>query len=365
MCLSSLILSCCFLLPHAGAQQRTGEIWPQVHADRRISFQLKAPQARNVLLEASFLSQAQAMKKDAEGTWSFTSEPLAPEIYDYSFAVDGLKIADPLNPFVKVWRRASRSMVLVPGEPPMFFEEQNVPHGTVQIHRYHSKSLNTTRGLYVYTPPGYETATDRKYPVLYLLHGSGDTEDAWTIVGRANVIADNALAAGRAQPMIVAMPYGHTPGVRSDAGRSAQHQAFAADLLGDVIPLVEKNYRVHDDAENRAITGLSMGGGQALRIGLAHSKRFAWIAAFSSGVPSEEQVNVLLAKPDVLNEDLKLLWVGCGRQDFLFERNKQLLAALKAKGVRHTPRITEGSHNWRVWRRYLNEVLPLLFQSDK
>jgi enterochelin esterase family protein len=360
-----VLLSSCSLLPHAGAQQRTGEIRPKVHADRRVSFRLEAPQARSVLLEASFLSKAQAMKKDAEGVWSFTSEPLAPEIYEYGFTVDGLTIADPLNPFVKVWRRASRSMVLVPGDPPTFFEEQNVPHGTMRIHRYHSKSLGTTRGLYVYTPPGYETATDRKYPVLFLLHGSGDTEDAWTIVGRANVIADNALAAGRAKPMIIAMPYGHTPSVRSDTGRSARHQAFAADLLGDVIPFVERNYRVYDDAENRAITGLSMGGGQALRIGLAHSKLFSWIAAFSSGVPSEEQVSALLAAPGVLNENLALLWVGCGREDFLFEANQRLLAALKAKGVKHTPRITEGSHNWRVWRRYLNEVLPLLFQSGK
>lgn len=363
--ISSLFLSCCVLLAPAAAQRRRAEIWPKVHEDRRITFQLKAPEAGKVLLEASFLSKPEAMTKDTEGTWSITTRPLDPEIYEYHFAVDGLNIADPLNPFVKVWRRASRSMVLVPGDPPAFFEEQDVPHGTVRIHRYRSQSLKTTRGLYVYTPPGYETATAVKYPVLYLLHGSGDTEDAWTIVGRANVIADNALAAGRVKPMIIAMPYGHTPSVRAGSDRAAQRRAFTTDLLGDVIPFVEKNYRVRSDAEHRAIAGLSMGGGQALRVGLAHSQLFAWVAAFSSAVPSEEQLDTLLAEPGTLNENLRLLWVGCGRKDFLFEANQRLLGALEAKGIEHTPRITDGAHEWRLWRRYLNEVLPLLFKTDK
>jgi len=340
----------------ADAQRRDAPIWPEVRSDRTVTFNLRAPQAQRVLLNANFLSEPRAMAKDAEGVWSITSGPLAPEIYEYDFTVDGLTIPDPANPFVKVWRRRSRSMVLVPGSPPTFFEEQNVPHGAVHVRRYRSESLKVTRGLYVYTPPGYETAPQATYPVFYLLHGGGDTEDAWTIVGRANVILDNAIAAGRTRPMIVAMPYGHTPG----AG-GGNRQAFEADLIGDVIPLVEKHYRVRAGAGNRAIVGLSMGGGQSLRIGLGHPDLFAWIGAFSSSAPSAEELEKLLAKPEELNERLKLLWVGCGRKDFLFDRNQQFRRALDAQGVKYTAHITDGGHEWRLWRRYLNEILPLLF----
>ncbi len=344
------------------AQRRDAEIWPQVEG-RKVTFFLRAPQAEQVVLEANFLSESKPMAKDTEGLWSVTVGPLDPEIYEYDFKVDGLAIADPMNPFVKVWRRSSRSMVLVPGDPPMFYEERDVPHGTVHVHRYHSKSLDTTRGLYVYTPPGYETSLQTRYPVLYLLHGSGDTEDAWTIVGRANVIADNAMAGGRARPMVIAMPYGHTPSISSDRTRGRSWKDFEADLLGDVIPFVEKNYRVYNDSEHRAITGLSMGGGQSLRIGLGHPELFAWIAAFSSSAPSGDELDALLASPTTLNESLMLLWVGCGRKDFLFEANQGLLKALDAKEIAHTAHITDGAHEWRLWRHYLNEVLPLLFDT--
>ena len=345
------------------AQRRSVAVWPQVHSDRTVTFRLRAPEARRVLLNASFLPQPRAMTKDAEGLWSIKSGPLEPEIYEYDFTIDGLTVPDPANPFVKVWRRASRSMVLVPGDPPMCFEEQEVPHGTVHIQRYHSQSLNVTRGLYVYTPPGYETV-QAKYPVLYLLHGSGDTEDAWTVVGRANAIMDNALAERRARPMIVVMPYGHTPRAASASERSGNRSAFKADLIGDVIPFVEKHYRVRAGSEDRAIVGLSMGGGQALRIGLGHADLFAWVGGFSSSAPSDEELEALLARPEALNEKLRLLWIGCGRKDFLFERNQQFRRGLEAKGVKHTAHITAGGHEWRLWRRYLNGLLPLLFQAD-
>jgi enterochelin esterase-like enzyme len=356
VCCSAVL--CLSGIPAAFAQRRDAPIWPEVHADCTVTFHLRAPEAERVVLNANFLAQPQAMTKDADGLWSWTSETLAPEIYEYDFSVDELTIPDPVNPFVKVWRRASRSMVLVPDDPPAFFQEQNVAHGTMHVRRYHSRSLGVTRGLYIYTPPGYETSRG-SYPVLYLLHGGGDTEDAWTMVGRANVILDNALATRRAKPMIVVMPYGHTPGATQ--GR----QAFEADLIGDVIPLVEKDYRVRADASNRAIVGLSMGGGQSLRIGLGHSNLFAWVGAFSSSAPSVEEQEKLLAKPEELNEKLSLLWIGCGRKDFLFERNQQFRQALEAKGVKHTAHITDGGHEWRIWRRYLNEIVPLLFASDR
>ena len=342
------------------AQRRETPVWPEVHSDRTVTFRLQAPGAQRVLLEAGFFSESGVMTKDNEGVWSITTGSLDPEIYEYRFDVDGLKIADPVNPFVKAWRRRSWSMVQVPGAPATFLDEQDVPHGTVRVHRYRSRSLDVTRGLYVYTPPGYETAAETRYPALYLLHGSGDTEDAWTIVGRANVILDNALAAKRAAPMIVVMPYGHTPGVE----RSRSREAFEADLIGDVIPFVEKHYRVRAGAGDRAIAGLSMGGGQALRIGLGHPELFPWVAAFSSGVPSNKEIEKLLAEPDTMNETLNLLWVGCGRKDFLFEANQRLLKWLEARKIEHTAHITAGKHEWRLWRHYLNEILPLLFRAN-
>lgn len=361
----SVVLLCSVVCPPVEAQSQATEIWPQVHTDRKVTFYLRAPAAQRVLLEASFLSEPEPMVKDAEGLWSVAVGPLAPEIHEYNFKVDDLAVADPMNPFVKVWRRNARSMVLVPGGPPMFYEEQNVPHGTVHVHRYHSKSLDTTRGLYVYTPPAYETSGPARYSVLYLLHGSGDTEDAWTIVGRANLIADNLLAAGQARPMIIVMPYGHTPSITSDRTRPRNWQSFESDLIGDVIPFVEHNYRVYSDPEHRAIAGLSMGGGQSLRIGLGHPEMFGWVVAFSSSAPSGEELDALLAKPETLNERLRLLWIGCGRKDFLFEANQRFLAALEAKAIRHTAHITDGAHEWRLWRHYLNEVLPLLFDAKK
>jgi enterochelin esterase family protein len=338
---------------------------PEIHADRTVTFRIQAPEARNVLLEASFLPRGRLMLADARGVWSTTAGPLEPEIYEYNFVIDGLKIPDPLNPFVKVWRRRSRSMVLVPGPEPAFYEEQNVPHGTVHVRRYHSKSLDVARAVYVYTPPGYEVQKDARFPVLYLLHGSGDTEDAWTVVGRANLILDNAIARGRARPMIVVMPYGHTPSAGADRPPERRHAPFERDLIEDVVPLVQTNYRVLADRRHRAVAGLSMGGGQSLRLGLGHPDLFGWLAAFSAGVPPEETLEQLLETLEASGHAFELFWVGCGRDDFLFEANQRLLKALEAGGVDHVARITDGAHEWRVWRRYLNEIVPLLFREDR
>ena len=359
-----MVTLCCGVYGQARQRQRT-LVSPEVHADGRVTFLLRAPGVQKVTLAASFLDQARPLARDEEGLWSITVGPLDPDIYDYHFVVDGLSIPDPLNPDVKVWRRQSRSMVLVPGAEPRCFEEQDVPHGTVHVHRYASKSLGVTRGLYVYTPPGYETRPETRYPVLYLLHGSGDTELTWTVVGRANVILDNTIAQKQARPMIVVMPYGHTPNAPRDRSDPRRHEAFEKDLLGDVMPLVQQAYRVRTGPEHTAIAGLSMGGGQSLRVGLGHPARFAWVAAFSASVPSEEELDRLPAGSQGSDVTRKLLWVGCGKQDFLFERNQRFLARLKHDEIKHVARITEGAHEWRVWRRYLNELLPLLFDTTK
>ena len=338
---------------------------PEVHSDRRVTFRLKAGKAPSVGVDVQFARGLQAMSKGEGGVWSITLGPAEPDIYEYSFVVDGLTVSDQANAWVKVWQGTTRNLVEVGGAEPMFFEEQDLPHGTVNVHRYRSKSLGVTRGLYVYTPPGYETSGKTKYPVLYLLHGMGDTEDAWTVIGRANVIADNLIGKGKAKPMLIVMPYGHTPRTPADMRSIGRYGAFEKDLIEDVVTYIENSYRVKTDRWNRAIAGLSMGGGQSLTVGLGNLGLFAWVGAYSSAVPRGERLDKLLAEPKSMNERLGLLWIGCGKNDFLFEANKRFIERLKAENINHVAHISEGGHEWRVWRRYLNELLPLLFQRDK
>jgi enterochelin esterase family protein len=305
------------------------------------------------------------MTRSKTGVWSVTLGPAKPEIYEYNFVVDGLEIVDPANSWLKVWLRNSKNLVEIPGKEPMFFQEQQVPHGAIHIHKYRSKSLGVTRGLYVYTPPSYETGENVRYPVLYLLHGMGDCEDAWTVVGRANVIVDNLLTESKARPLVIVMPYGHTPSAPPDMRSIGNYGAFEKDLIEDVIPYVQERYRVSRDQKDRAIAGLSMGGGQALTVGLGNLELFGWVGAFSSAVPRDQQFNDLLAKLKVTNEKLNLLWVGCGRKDFLFETNQEFIERLKSDNIKHVAHITDGGHEWRLWRRYLNELVPLLFVAGK
>lgn len=338
---------------------------PEVHPDRRVTFRLKAPKAANVSVDVQFVSGLQGMAKDEDGVWSITLGPAEPDIYEYSFVVDGLHISDPANSWMKFWSGTAKNLVEVGAEKPMFFQQQDVTHGIVHIHKYRSKSLSMTRGLYVYTPPDYETNKNRKYPVLYLLHGMGDTEDTWTVVGRANVITDNLVAQGKAMPMVIVMPYGHTPSAPPDVRSIGKYDAFEKDLIKDVIPYVEQHYRVGRSQKERAIAGLSMGGGQALSIGLGNPELFGWIGAFSSAIPATETLDKLLAEPESINKQMALLWVGRGSGDFLFDANQKFVELLKSRNIRHTAHITEGSHEWRLWRCYLYEFVPLLFVVDK
>ena len=345
------------------AQRRQVIVSPQVEQDRRVTFRLRAPDAQAVGLSVQFAQGTQPMTKDANGIWSVTVGPAEPEIYEYNFVVDGLQTADPANSWLKFWGGAARNLVLVPGQPPMFFEQQPVPHGTVHIHKYASKSLGITRGLYVYTPPGYEENLQAKYPVLYLFHGMGDTEDAWTVVGRANLIVDNLLAAGKAKPLVIVMPYGHTPSAPADVRGLGNYSAFEKDLIEDVIPYVQKSYRVSTEQKDRAIAGLSMGGGQSLTIGLGNLNLFGWLGAYSSAVPRDPSLDKLLAEPKTINDKLRLFWIGCGRSDFLFQANQKFLERLNTEEIKHIAHITDGAHEWRLWRIYLNEFVPLLFNE--
>ena len=354
----------CWPTSQIQAQRRQSIISPEIHNDRRATFRVRAPQAKLVEVNAGFAQGNQPMKKDENGLWSTTLGPIEPDIYEYTFLVDGLQVVDPSNAWLKVWLRNSKNLVEIPGDKPMFYEEQQVPHGTVHIHKYLSKSLDVTRELYVYTPPGYETNRETEYPVLYLFHGFGDSADAWTVVGRANLIMDNLIAKNKTKPFIIVMPYGHTPSSPPVMQSIGRYAAYEKDLVEDVIPYVRKCYRVSTGQKDRAVAGLSMGGGQSLTIGLGNLDLFGWVGAFSSAIP-EQDLGKLLAEPESINEKLELLWIGCGRKDFLIEANQKFLERLKTEKIKHVGNITEGAHEWRIWRNYLNELAPLLFKQDK
>ncbi len=335
---------------------------PEIHADRTVTFRLRAPGARQVKVSGELAIGTREMKREENGVWSVTVGPLKPELYGYGFVVDGLRITDPLNPRLKPQRSSSTSILDIPGNPPLLHDYQEVPHGTVHFHEYRSRALGVVRRLRVYTPPGYEQKKDTRYPVLYLLHGSGDNEATWTELGRAHLILDNLIAQGKARPMLIVMPDGHAlPPGSENRGRAGE--AFEKDLLNEVIPLVERTYRVQADAEHRAIAGLSMGARQALGVGLTQRDRFAWIGAMS-GYVADPAKNLAAAINDPqLSKKVRLLWIAIGKDDVLLKPTEEMEKVLKEKQIPHTYRVTEGNHSWPVWRRYLGEFAPLLFQN--
>jgi enterochelin esterase family protein len=337
-----------------------------VNPDRTVTFQLSAPKAATVELSGDFVQGNQALAKADNGMWSITVGPLKPNIYNYSFAIDGVRVADPQNPMVKLGDRSSESMFEVHGDAPAPWDIQAVAHGTVHINWYDSKSVGAARSIWVYTPPGYEAGTAR-YPTLYLLHGSGDTEDGWVLAGRANIILDNLIAAGKAKPMIVVMPYGRpVQEVYFGAGQQpSDRNAWENDLLADVIPYVEKLYRATANADNRAIAGLSMGGGQALQTGMTHLDVFHAIGSFSAGVRGqnfEEQYKDFFADAAATNKKLKVFYIACGKTDSLFPSSQSLADALQKHEIKHSFTASEEGHVWRNWRDYLTEFAPQLFR---
>ncbi len=294
------------------------------------------------------IKEPKPLQKDEKGVWSVTVGPLPPGFYTYGYAIDGgLRSPDPSNPDLELRRWGPTSSFIVPGPEKAAFEERNVPHGTIHVDFYDSKNLGTPRMFYVYTPPGYESGQG-KFPVLYLLHGNGQIEASWTWTGRANVIMDNLLAEGKIKPMIVVMPYGHIPreikpAVPARPGGQSDAVAIEKELLTAVKPEVESKYRVLTDREHRAIAGLSMGAAQSMSIGLHNLDSFAYIAAFSGGGNRTEWDK---ADPAVLNQQLKVLWLGCGTEDAAFKSVKGMDDLLTEKNVKHVFNPSGGAHSW-------------------
>jgi enterochelin esterase-like enzyme len=335
-----------------------------------VTFRLRAPNAKEVLVDRAGGGKL-AMQKDDQGVWTVTTEPLEPDIYGYSFSVDGVTHFDPSNPAATIPNLLSAASSLhVPGPASLPWEENDVPRGSIHRHFHPSSVVGDNRDLYVYTPPGYDPQAAKPYPVLYLLHGYSDDARAWTVVGRAHVILDNLIAAGKARPMLVVMPLGYGapeilsrtgPTIRDPALRKRNVEKFRETLLKDVVPTVEKLYRVSTDREARAVAGLSMGGGQSLDIGLDARDRFAWVGAFSSAVPDDPEAAFPGLDADT-KPPLRLLWIACGNEDFLTAANRKFWDWLQARQVPHTKVETPGGHTWTVWRRYLAEFTPLLFR---
>ena len=361
---------------------------PDVHADKTVTLRFRAPNAKTVELigEIEGKPAYPMTKDDATGVWSVTVGPLPHDVYNYQFRVDavngqgGVIAMDPQNPWVKIGFGGfpSASQFEIPGNGLEFDDAKPVPHGTVRLETYESKTIGAPRTLWIYTPPGYEKGTT-KYPVFYLLHGSGNIDSSWVLTGRENYIMDNLIAEGKAKPMIIVNPLGYAragvgtmpdreqdrpaAGGRGAGGAQQPGGAFGADLLTDVIPYVEKTYRTLPGADNRALGGLSMGGGQTVQVGFTHPDTFHYLVVMSAG----SQANPEQTYADFFNggyKKLKLLWMGIGKDDNLVGPSARTLdAALTKANIPHTFQVGDGRHEWMVWRHHLHDVAPLLFQG--
>ena len=342
---------------------------PEVAADGRVTFRIAAPNATAVAVGIEG-SKPRPLQKEPNGVWTLTTDPLEPDFYGYSFSVDGARVFDSANAGLVPNLLNPRSLLHVPGDRSLPWELTDVPHGTLHHHVYASKIGGDNRDLFVYTPPGYDSSSATRYPVLYLLHGFSDDASAWTAVGFANIILDNLIARGTARSMIVVMPLGYgapeivrvTP--RTEELTNKNVERFADMMISEIIPQVERSYRVATDRSSRAIAGLSMGGNESLVIGLNHLDRFSAVGAFSSGLREgfESRFPHLTSGA---NAQLRTLWIACGTSDGLFDINRRFRDWLTAKQVRFTAVDTPGAHTWMVWRRNLAAFAPLLFQGQR
>ena len=354
---------------------------PEVLSDGRVVFRLYAPKASEVSVGGDWISQGLGaggkLTKDEQGVWSLTVGPLPADFYSYSFTVDGVRTLDPKNAMIKQGTTSLDNMLFVSGTGAAFEDLQAVPHGELRKVWYQSTTLSEQRRLHIYFPPGYD-ASKAKYPVFYLLHGGGDEDSGWSTIGRAGFILDNLIAAKKAKPMIVVMPNGSLPRPPAVPGTPPDpsvtlvlQERFSNELLKDIVPFVEKNYRVLPGNANRALAGLSMGGGQTLRVVANHPDQFAYVAVWSAGVNPQATTEftqrnaAFLDGAAKVNQQLKLFSISCGEKDPLaFNGSKNLDELLKKSGIKHEMNISGGAHTWINWRQYLNSFAPQLFQTN-
>ena len=355
---------------------------PELGADKKVTFRLLAPKANEVKISIGDLpstGQGVAMKKGDKGIWEGTVGPVPPGAYRYRFQMDGVAVIDPKNSTTSESNGNTWSLVYVPGSETSDLKQ--VPHGAVAQIDYYSKTLNKFRRAHVYTPPGYEKG-EGKFPVLYLLHGAFDCDNSWSTVGRAGIILDNLIAAGKARPMVVVMPAGHTGafqfgGPPGENSFEKQMSAFVSDFQNDLKPHVESRYRILGDRANRAIAGLSMGGAQTLDIAFSNPKDFSHVAVFSSGIfginggfggagPNNQWETKYKAALDdaEVKKGLKLFWFGTGKDDFLVDTTRATVKMFQSHKLEPVYKETDGGHTWIKWRDYLSELVPQLFTEQ-
>ena len=348
-----------------------GVISPDYHADGSVTFRLRAPEAEKVELECQMFEGTRDMSKDEKGIWSIKVTPDQPDIYPYAFVVDGTKIADPENMHIFPNEGFKYSLADVKGPKPDWQDLQDVPHGKVSYTYYHSDAVGFDRPVCIYTPAGYDPASEEKYPVLYLIHGMTDTYETWFKVGKVNNILDNLIAAGLAKKMIVVMPYANPYPEMIRRGQAKMYNPMDTDLTTkefteSVIPFIEANYNVLTDADSRAIAGFSLGGRQTLACGLGQPDKFHYVCAFAPAIFGPEISanfdNGTYSEASELNENLKLLWLSCGTSDFLYQSSLQLDKNLKDRGIKYTTMYPGGGHTWMNCRDYITEVCKLLFR---
>lgn len=347
---------------------------PEISDDRQVTFRILAPKAETVQLTSGGdipgLGPGKALTKGTNDVWEVTLGPLPPGAYRYHFNVDGVVVVDPRNPKTSESNENTWSLVSVPGAD--WLDTRDVPHGAVSSVTYWSTVLKRFRRLHVYTPPGYESGKG-KYPVFYLLHGASDSDNSWSTVGRAGFILDNLIAEGKTKPMVVIMPHGHTG--PSGGGRPFSSE-FETEFTTDIMPQMEKRYRIYSDRQHRAMAGLSMGGGQTLNIGIPHLDEFGYLGVFSSGIfgitggpggsqpqgPSFEERHKDVLDAPKLKQGLKLFWFATGKDDFLVGTTRATVEMFKKHQFNVVYKETNGAHTWDNWRDYLHEFAPQLFQ---
>jgi enterochelin esterase family protein len=378
-CFITLLLLCLLGGPLGFAQQAEpapsnldGQAYPKIDAQRRAFFRIEAPDVNTLQVD---LGKRYDMVKDDQGVWAVTTEPLNPGFHYYQLVINGVRVSDPASESFYGTARVS-SAIEVPEAGVDFYTLRDVPHGDIRSKRYFSKVTNAWRRLNIYTPPGYDTDTHKKYPVLYLQHGGGEDETGWAVQGRTDIILDNLIDKGKAQPMLVVMANGNVRSPGRTRGYSREGMVgIGNELIQNIVPFIEKNYRVFPDAEHRALAGLSMGGGQAFYVGLQHPEVFATIGVFSSGLfggvgfmadrefDAEAQIPGLLTQAESFNERLTLFYISVGRQDPRIENTKKAVATFKQHGLEVQYNDFPGGHEWQVWRKSLHDFSQRLFKE--
>jgi enterochelin esterase family protein len=357
-------------LPASTNVSRAG--YPRILPDNRVIFQVNAPQANYVQID---LSKRYDLVKNESGVWKVITEPQVPGFHYYSLIIDGVVVADPASEsFYGMGRMASG--IEIPEKGIDFYDTKDVPHGDIRNRTYFSKTMGIWRRLNIYVPPVYDKNKKNLYPVLYLQHGGGEDERGWVVQGKTDIILDNLIADGKAKPMLVVIPNGNVsrPGMSTGGYNDEAMAVFKEELFGSIIPFIESNYRVKPGAGNRAIAGLSMGGGQAFYTGLRNTDMFANVGVFSTGLfggigrqpgtafNPEAVIPGLLTNTESFNNKLKVFYISVGEQDPRIEPTKKLVQTFRDKGLKVEFASFPGSHEWQVWRKSLNDFTQKLFK---